>query len=128
MANRGTHIPVGIASPWITIFAYAFLKGYFPSTFQVHNWFIVSIGICFFAFFGERTPDTLEPPDNPKHRGIFHWLVGLGATIYIVLVFLASYKLPWLPVSYDSLIGLLIVSYLSGYASHFLLDYIIPTG
>jgi membrane-bound metal-dependent hydrolase YbcI (DUF457 family) len=127
LANRGTHIPVGIASPWIVIFAYAYLKRMFPSTFYVYNWLLVSIAICLFAFFGERISDTVEPPDNPRHRGIFHW-VGLGAVLYIMFVFFGSYELPWLSISYDSLLGLLIVSFLSGYASHFILDYMIPIG
>lgn len=125
MANSGTHIPVGLASPWIIILGFALFRQSISSVFYEYPWFAVVLLVCLTSFLGERTPDTLEPPDNPQHRGIVHWL-GFLALTYIMFFLFAFPYLPWLPLTYDTILGLLVVSYLSGYVSHFALDYMIP--
>lgn len=127
LAKSGTHIPVGLISPWIIILGFAFFRHILSFAFYDYPWFIVVLLIVLASFLGERTPDALEPPKSPNHRGIFHWLIGFLAFIYIIIFLFAFPYLPWLPLTYDTLLGLLIVSYLVGYASHFVLDYLIPS-
>jgi len=81
--------------------------------------------IAVVSLVGGRLPDYLEPPNNPQHRGICHWLLGFVALIYVILFLFAFPYLPWLPLTYDTFLGLLLMSFLAGYASHFVLDYLI---
>ena len=124
MANRTVHIPAGILAPWLILLLYFNFQNRFPSAFNEYMWSAVAILISVAGFFGERTPETVEPPSNPKHRGTFHLFGGI-ATIYILLFFKTSPFLPWTSLRYEDLSGLLVISYLAGYASHFLLDYVI---
>ena len=127
MANRGVHIPVGILAPWLVLLVYVVLNhGIIPSTFVRYPWFLVALFMSMFSFVGERIPDKAEPPKDPHHRGIIHWL-GFPAFLYIGWFFLTNPILPLIPASYERLSGLLIISFLSGYVSHFVLDYILPT-
>lgn len=123
MPNRNVHIPIGLISPWIVIFGFALFRQEISQAFYKYPWFIVVIFICIASFIGERIPDTVEPPEDPNHRGPFHWLIGSLAIAYILLFVFAFPYLPWLPLTYDTMLGLLIVSFLAGYASHFVLDY-----
>jgi hypothetical protein len=127
LAKSGTHIPVGLISPWIIIMGFALLRNRISSAFYDYPWFVVALFVTVASFVGERTPDTIEPPKDPHHRGVFHWLIGSFALLYIIFFLLAFPYLPWLPLTYDKLLGLLIVSYLIGYASHFILDYLVPS-
>ena len=125
LANAGTHIPAGLASPWIIILGFALFRHKISSAFYDYPWFLVVFLVFVVSFFGERMPDWIEPSENdPRHRFVIHWL-GALALVYIGIFLFAFPFLPWLALTYDSLIGLLIVSYLAGYASHFVLDYII---
>ena len=127
MANRGLHIPAGILAPWVVLLVYALLNNnVVPSAFVRYPWFIIALLVSLFSFFGERIPDNVEPPTDPHHRGIVHWL-GLPATLYIIWFFLTNPTLPLIPTSYERLSGLLLISFLSGYVSHFILDYALPT-
>jgi len=126
LANKDAHIPAGLISPWIVIFGFALWRQTISQVFYEYSWLMVVVFVGMASFVGERTPDYLEPPDNPRHRGILHWLIGFLAVIYIMFFVFAFPYLPWLPFTYDTLLGLLIVSFLAGYASHFILDYLIP--
>jgi hypothetical protein len=125
LANRGTHIPAGLISPWIIITGFALLHQGISQAFYKYPWFIVAGFVFLSAFIGERIPDGLEPAkNNPRHRGIVHW-AGFLAIGYIVLFLFAFPYLPWLPFTYETFLGLLIVSFLAGYASHIVLDYFV---
>lgn len=124
MANRDVHIPVGIVSPWIVLLILALSQNTIPSIFYRHSLILIVVLVSICSFVGERTPETLEPPDNPRHRGIVHKL-GVLASIYIILFFATAPMLPFTQISYENLEGLAILMYLSGYASHFILDYVL---
>jgi hypothetical protein len=123
LPNRDVHIPAGIFAPWLVLLAYVILnRGITPSPFVRYPWFIVALIMSFFSFVSERIPDAVEPPDSPQHRSIVH-ILGLLPTLYIIWFFLTNPTLPIIPTSYERLSGLLVISLLSGYASHFILDY-----
>jgi membrane-bound metal-dependent hydrolase YbcI (DUF457 family) len=126
LANREAHIPAGILAPWIVLLLYlALSNGILPSMFVRYPWFLVALLMSVFSFAGERIPDKVEPPKDPHHRGIIHWL-GFAALLYIVWFLLTNPNLPLISTSYEHLSGLLVISFLSGYVSHFVLDYLLP--
>lgn len=124
MANRNVHIPAGLISPWITLLIYVFLEFSLPFHFTDESWLYSAFFMIVFGFIGERTPETLEPPDDPRHRGVFHLVGGFIALMYLIAFFFTAPALPFLDTSINNIVGLMIISYVSGYSSHFILDYI----
>lgn len=125
MANAGTHIPAGLVSPWVLMVVCLIFHQKISSAFLDYPWLIVIFLVCVVSFFGERMSDWVEPSENdPRHRFLVHWL-GAGALVYVVIFLFAFPFPPLFSFTYDTLIGLLIISFLAGYASHFVLDYII---
>ena len=123
LVSRYVHIPAGLLSPWLVLLAYVVLsRGAIPSLFLRYQWITPAVLMSLAAFVGERILDTVEPPRNRHHRNVVHWL-GSAATLYVIWFFLTVPSLPLTSLSYERLSGLLAISFLAGYGSHFVLDY-----
>lgn len=127
MANRDVHIPAGLLSPFVVFAVYLGLGNPIPLAFSRYLWFFLGFFMGLAGFLGERTPEWLEPPDNPRHRGLFHSVGGTITTVYLLVFFFIAPTLPLIPTNYNRLSGLLVVSYMAGYTSHFIFDYILPS-
>ena len=122
MPNANVHIPAGIISPILVLFMYWLFGNGLPE-FGLFDNFCMAILMVVLGVLGAITPDRIEKPTNPHHRGFFHVVVGIIFTGYLILFFADAPALPFLPFTYEDALGIAIISYLSGYASHFILDY-----
>ena len=76
-----------------------------------------------FSGIGGLIPDTLEPPDTPEHRHVFHSLRVLLFLIGLMCVLLVTF-----PMWSRGSVGLVFFALIIGYISHLLSDSISPTG
>jgi len=76
----------------------------------------VSIGLHILssitAILGGLSPDMIEPATSPRHRGVFHYLVGPLSII------------PALLLDSSDVLIFSVSSFFMGYFSHFCLDYL----
>jgi membrane-bound metal-dependent hydrolase YbcI (DUF457 family) len=137
MPNRPTHLAVGTVSG---LAAGILTSRSLPQKHQLLHVTFAGIG----GSIGALAPDTLEPPISPNHRGVFHsvaaagsigaaQLAGWQADCHLAAAFCDTRALCASPGSHErsnqevkaflwrALAGL-IVGFLTGYASHLILD------
>ncbi len=124
MPNADVHILAGIFAPILILIIYLALGYNLPETSIGESALIAVAGILA-GFLGAVTPDSIEKPTSPYHRGFFHWVVGFVFAIYLIMFFVTAPNLPIFDfVSYEYFGGFVVISYISGYVSHFILDFL----
>jgi membrane-bound metal-dependent hydrolase YbcI (DUF457 family) len=117
MANFNAHATGGFLAPLALVILYFLRFGLIPPLID-SNAAILLLSALIGLICG-LLPDTLEPPTNPRHRGVFHYFVGTlcFAGLAITLIDVTSFQ-SWL----TDASKFLFLSAVAGYASHFALD------
>jgi len=74
---------------------------------------------------GGILPDSVEPPKRPEHRDFFHYVLGGFAFVFYAFVLLGTLKVITFDAAayFSGSIAFLLLALISGYASHFFLDF-----
>jgi len=125
--NRSAHMIGGAVSPWVLIAAYSYGHSIWPNLLAGSDFLVIGLFVTGMGAIGGVLADSIEPPKRPRHRGFFHYVFGSLAAIFYFLVLLGSLKI----ISFDvaayfmDLIKFLVLAIVSGYASHFFLDFFV---
>ena len=122
--NRFAHLVGGAVSPWVLIATYRYNHATWTHLLTSLDLLVMAVFVTGMGAIGGILPDCIEPPKSPRHRGLFHYVLGGVALVFYSFVLLGSLKI----VSFDAVayfsgpITLLFLALISGYASHFFLD------
>jgi len=122
--NRSAHLVGGAVSPWVLVAVYSYSHSTWPNLLARSDLLVMGVFVTGLGAVGGVLPDRIEPPERPRHRGFFHYILGGLAFIFYSLVLLGSLKI----LSFDAAtyfsgsITFLLLALVSGYASHFFLD------
>jgi len=122
--NRSAHLVGGAVSPWVLIAVYNYSYSTWPNLLVGSDLFVMGLFVTGMGAVGGVLPDCIEPPESPRHRGFFHYVLGGFAFVFYAFVLIGSLKI----ISFDAAtyfsgpITFLVLALASGYASHFFLD------
>jgi len=122
--NRFAHLVGGAVSPWVLIATYRYNHATWTHLLTSLDLLVMAVFVTGMGAIGGILPDSVEPPESPRHRGFFHYVLGGLAFVFYAFVLIGSLKI----ISFDAAtyfsgtITFLVLALASGYASHFFLD------
>jgi len=122
--NRFAHLAGGAVSPWALTAAYSYSHSTWPHLLAGSDLLVMGLFVTGMGAIGGILPDCIEPPKSPRHRGLFHYVLGGVALVFYSFVLLGSLKIISFDVAtyFSGSVTFLFLALVSGYASHFFLD------